>query len=70
MLPQLITSKEFIRRLGISQASFFRLRSSGKIGPRSIKLGRSVRWDSAEVDQWIQAKCPSFKRWEVEQSGR
>lgn len=62
--PLLITSKEFMQLLGISQAAFFRLRAGGRIGPRSIKLGRSIRWDSAEVQEWIAAKCPNSRVWE------
>lgn len=62
--PLLITSKVFMEQLGISQAAFFRLRAGGRIGPRSIKLGRSIRWDAAEVQEWIKAKCPNSRQWE------
>ena len=64
MQPLLITSKDVFSRLGISQAAFFRLRARGKIGPRAIKLGRSIRWDAAEVDAWIKAKCPQARDWQ------
>ena len=62
--PRLITSRRFMEILGISQAAFFRLRAAGRIGPRSVKLGRSVRWDIEEVQEWIAAKCPNSRQWE------
>jgi predicted DNA-binding transcriptional regulator AlpA len=64
MSAVLITSSQFHTMLGISQASFFRLRSMGKIGPRPIKLGKSVRWDEVEVKEWIAAKCPNARQWQ------
>lgn len=64
MQPALITTKEFIEKLGISESAFFRLRIMGKIGPRSIKLGRSIRWDAVEVEAWIKEKCPQARDWE------
>lgn len=60
----LITSRQFMEMLNISQAAFFRLRAGGRIGPRSIKLGRSIRWDAAEVQEWIKAKCPNARTWD------
>ena len=64
MSAVLISSKDFHAMLGISQASFFRLRAMGKIGPRPIKLGKSVRWDEAEVKEWIAAKSPNARQWQ------
>lgn len=61
--PRLITSKRFMQLLGISQAAFFRLRAAGRIGPQSVKLGRSIRWDAEEVEAWIKAKCPPSRGW-------
>lgn len=31
-------------------------------GPPAIKLGNSLRWDSTEVDRWVDAQRES--RWE------
>lgn len=65
MQSPLITTKQFFARLSISQATFFRLRSTGKIGPRCIKIGRLLRWDEAEVESWIKAKCPPYRVWQT-----
>ncbi len=47
-------AKEF---LGISKRSFWRLRSQGKIGPKVIKVGGSLRWKLSSVLRWIEWDC-------------
>lgn len=62
----LISSKELCGRLGISRAKFYSLRDTGQLGPELIRLGRSIRFRSDEVDGWISAGCPSRDAWLVE----
>lgn len=38
--------------------------------PAPIRLGRSVRWDEAELDAWISAGCPCRERWETIKEAR
>ena len=60
----LLTADEAVGRLGISPAHFFRMNSSGQLGPRPIKLGEKCsRWRAAELQAWVDAGCPSRDRW-------
>lgn len=55
--------------LGISESHFYALRKTGKLGPMSVKLGRSVRWRRAELDEWVNAGCPPRHRWQAMTKG-
>ena len=59
----LITSREFWGLLALGKTAFNDLRQRGLVGPMPIKLGRSVRWRKAEVDQWVNEGCPPRCRW-------
>lgn len=50
--PRLIDGDEFATRLGVSPATFSRLRARGEL-PEPVKLGRLVRWPEPEVSAWI-----------------
>lgn len=63
--PLLIPDTEAAALSGISRASWHRLRAADKIGPTAVKLGRAVRWNRAEVEAWILAKCPDRRTWEA-----
>ena len=43
-----LTAAEVARRLDISERHLWALLSSGRL-PRPIRLGRSVRWNAAEL---------------------
>ena len=51
-------AKEF---LGISKRSFWRLRAQGKIGPKEIKVGGSLRFKLSSILKWIEWDCCSRK---------
>ena len=50
-------------RLGISTRHLDDLRREGKIGPRPIRLGKSLRFDAREIARWIAAGCPPRSQW-------
>lgn len=50
--------------VGVSRATWQRLRSAGKL-PAAVKLGRAVRWRRAEIVSWISAGCPSADIWQA-----
>jgi predicted DNA-binding transcriptional regulator AlpA len=62
--PLLVTAKQVARLLGISRATVFRRDSMGGL-PRSIHLGKAVRWDLAVLKAWIAAGAPPRERWEA-----
>jgi predicted DNA-binding transcriptional regulator AlpA len=46
-----------LEMLGISKRGFWRLRAQGKIGPKPVKVGGSLRWRLSEIVRWIQWDC-------------
>ena len=49
--------------LSISERHVRKLHAEGKI-PRPISLGRCVRWNVSELEQWHAAGAPSRDQWE------
>lgn len=60
--PELLTIAELSQRLRISVGCIRAWRLRGE-GPPAIRMGSALRWDSVEVDAWIDAQRES--RWEV-----
>ena len=58
-----LPASEVAGLLGISERHLWTLHSSGRL-PRPVKLGRSVRWNRRELQEWLDAGCPSRDRWE------
>lgn len=54
--------------LGISQRHLWKLHAGARI-PEPIRLGRSVRWNRAELLAWMEAGAPARDEWES-QKGR
>lgn len=56
----LATREQVADYLGVSVQTLDRWRKAGK-GPSSRKLGRSVRYDWADVEAWVRrnVKCPA-----------
>ena len=59
----LLSAAEVAGLLGISRSAFYCLLSSGRIGPTPVRLGRCVRWDKRELEQWVAEKCPNRDKW-------
>jgi predicted DNA-binding transcriptional regulator AlpA len=54
--------------LDVSERHVWALNSSGRL-PRPIRLGRAVRWDRRELEQWIAAGAPTREAWERRTAG-
>lgn len=68
IVPRMALSAEEVADvLGISRSHVFRLASSGRL-PRSLRLGRAVRWDRATLEAWLAAGAPPRDRWETMQA--
>jgi excisionase family DNA binding protein len=59
-----VCARELAEMLDVSLRQVWRLNASGKL-PRPIRLGGSVRWNRAEVQQWFEAGCPDRRTWEA-----
>ena len=55
--PELINASELAKLLSLSVRTVWRLKSAGKL-PKSLQLGRSVKWQKNEIVAWLESKCP------------
>jgi predicted DNA-binding transcriptional regulator AlpA len=61
----LISTQEVWEHLRIGKNLFFKLKSSGQIGPLPIRtLGSKVLWNRKEIGEWADAGCPSREQWQ------
>jgi len=55
-LGELLTVKTVAQRLSLSPRQVWRLTRAGTI-PQPVRLASSVRWRSADIEQWIIGGC-------------
>lgn len=59
MPPRLLTEKQAAEYTGYRPATFRQSRWTGQLGghpaPKSIKIGRAVRYEITELDAWIES---------------
>jgi excisionase family DNA binding protein len=60
-----ISSKEMARRMNIGLTLLYAMRKSGKLGPRPIRFGTSVKFLCSEVESWLAAGAPPQAKWEA-----
>ncbi len=66
---ELLTVTDMAKELKISARQVWKMLSRGDL-PSPIKLGRSVRWRSAEIARWLEAGAPKRELWEqLEKAG-
>jgi predicted DNA-binding transcriptional regulator AlpA len=65
--PLALTSAEVARLLEISERHLWTLNSTARV-PKPIRLGRSIRWNAAELREWLQAGAPERSIWETMRS--
>lgn len=58
-----LTAAAAAKLLDISIRHFWKLNATARI-PRPVRLGRSVRWQLRELEEWLQAGCPARLEWE------
>jgi predicted DNA-binding transcriptional regulator AlpA len=61
--PLLVGGREAARLIGLSAASFYRLRSAGGFGPAPVRLGGRVLFRVAEIADWTSQNCPDARTW-------
>ena len=55
---QLLDITELAKRFKVSVGAIRSWRLRGE-GPPAIRIGNSLRWDSAEVDEWVNSRRES-----------
>lgn len=58
--PLLLTVKETAALCGVSSRQIYRLSDAGHM-PRPVRIGRSVRYRAAEINEWVEAGCPPIR---------
>lgn len=53
ILARTITQAQISAEIGIDKATFWRWVKRGIFPPPSIKVGRTVRWSTAAVEEWL-----------------
>ena len=54
----LLTKGEFAGLLRVGESTFDRYRAAGRVGPRALRIGGSLRWSRAEVEEWVKRPTP------------
>ena len=63
----LLKDEHVAAELGVSRRKVWAMHSAGQM-PAPVRMGRSVRWWSGDIAEWIRLGCPS--REEFEAKGR
>ena len=50
--PLLLDAAAVAKRLGVSKATVWRLRDSGRL-PQCVKVGSLTRWRVADIEAWV-----------------
>lgn len=65
--PALVDAKSAAEIVGLSRRYFLTADAGGRIGPRSVKIGRRRLWSVAELRAWAAAGCPFRTAWEQQE---
>jgi predicted DNA-binding transcriptional regulator AlpA len=60
----LMNDKKTAEELGISRRKLWTMNSMGQL-PAPIRLGRSVRWRTDDITEWVRLGCPSREVFEA-----
>jgi excisionase family DNA binding protein len=58
--PLLIDVQAVAALLGCSTRHVHRLRDTGDM-PAGVRVGRLLRWDRRQIEEWIAAGCPAAR---------
>jgi predicted DNA-binding transcriptional regulator AlpA len=58
-----LAAADLAKLLDLSERHIWALNASARL-PRPIRLGRSTRWNLAEIQRWLDAGSPSRDQWE------
>ena len=50
---RVLTIREVAERLRVSEVTIYRLMKRGKFAPKLQGIGKSLRWDSDTLENWI-----------------
>lgn len=56
--PLMMTAEDIAECLKVSTRTVWRLKAKGDL-PKSVKIGRAVRWRRSDILQWVHQGCPA-----------
>jgi predicted DNA-binding transcriptional regulator AlpA len=62
--PLLVPAPEAARLCGVSAATWYRLKSAGKV-PAAVTISSRVLWRVEELRRWCAAGCPDLRTWQA-----
>jgi len=68
MESRVIRKPELFSKIGLSDATIWRMEKSGKFPRRIVLGGNSVGWFSAEIEEWLAKKADARVCMEPERS--
>jgi predicted DNA-binding transcriptional regulator AlpA len=63
LIPEMVTTKELAELIGVPIGTLNNWRSIGR-GPRSFRLGRSVKYVVADVAAWLEQQQQADERFQ------
>ena len=63
-MNELLSVKDVANSLRVSQRQVWSLNSSGRL-PAPLRISRSVRWRTDDLDLWIALGCPDRAEYEA-----
>ncbi len=68
--PLAVSTAEAAELLGVSERHLANLNADGRLGPKPVRLGHSVRWPVDELRAWLAAGCPHREQWQAMKADR
>jgi excisionase family DNA binding protein len=60
-MNKLLNTRELAEKLSVSERHVYRLKAAGKL-PRPKRIGRCVRWDPKDFENWLASDGKNNKR--------
>ncbi len=67
--PLLLSADRVAKLLGIGKRTVWTWDAAGKL-PEPVRIGATVRWRAAELDEWAAAGCPPRAEWAALRAAR
>jgi len=68
-VPLLLCADDVAEKLRISKRTVRTWDAAGKL-PEPVRIGVTVRWRAAELDEWTAAGCPPRAEWAARRAAR
>lgn len=67
--PLLLSAADVAAKLGIGKRTVWTWDAAGRL-PEPVRIGATVRWRAAELDEWVAVGCPDRATWAALRAAR